>query len=86
MGRVLGARSAVGLDLFGDAAALLFLLLLCTGYAAYARDLDGRHSVILEWPLAPTAWAATALLALAAVVQAVALLRRLRRAGPPGAD
>ena len=86
VGRALGDRSAVGLDLFGDAAALLFLLLLCAGYGAYARDLDGRHSVILEWPLAPTAWAATAILALAVAVQAVALHARLRRVAAPGAD
>ncbi len=85
VGRALGGRSAAGLDLFGDAAALLFLLLLCAGYAAYARDLDGRHSVILEWPLAPTAWAATAILILAAIVQAVALLARLRHGVRRGA-
>ena len=86
VGRALGGRSAIGLEFFGDAAALLFLLLVCAGYAAYALDLDGRHSVVLEWPLAPGAWAATAVLAFAAVVQGAALLLRRRRSRAPGTD
>jgi len=69
LGRSLGPRLSARLDLFGQAAALLFIAGLAWQYGAYAADLGPHHSVILELPKAPAAWAVTAFLAVTAGVQ-----------------
>lgn len=71
LGRSLSPYARTLLDLFGQLLAFVFIAGLAWQYADYATDLDARHSVILELPKRPAAWASAALIALAAVLQAV---------------
>lgn len=69
LGRQLRPRAARALDLFGQIAALVFILGLAWQYGAYAAALGPRHTVILELPKAPAAWAVTGLLVLTVLMQ-----------------
>jgi len=74
LGRSLSPVARARLDLFGQLLAFVFIAGLAWQYGDYAAALDARHSVILELPKRPAAWAATAFIAIAAVFQAVVVV------------
>jgi len=69
LGRALGPRVSAWFDVFGQILAFVFIGLLAWQYGDYAAELGARHSVILELPKKPAAWAATLLIGLAALMQ-----------------
>lgn len=77
LGRAFGARASARFEVFGQTMALVFIAVIAWHHGVYAAGLDGRHTVILAWPLAPTAWIATALMALTVAVQAAVVLETL---------
>lgn len=85
LGRMVGPRISRLLDAFGQVLAFVFIALVAWQYGEYAATLNGWHTVIIELPKAPAAWAATALLCLAALVQAFVALYSLLRAAQPDA-
>ena len=74
LGRALGRRAWHWLDIFGQTLALIFIGAVALGYGRYAADLEGRHTVIIALELEPAAWAATALLGLAALAQILVIV------------
>lgn len=83
LGRRLSRGAARRLDLFGHLGAFVFLLLLAYGYFDHARALGTQHTVIIELPLRPAAFAAAVFIALAALFEGVVLIRLLLRKGAP---
>lgn len=89
LGRSLGPAAGARLDAFGQALAFVFIAGLAWQYGDYAADLDTRHSVILELPKRPAAWAATGFIALAAGFQAIVVavsFARLRSSARKAGD
>lgn len=77
LGRALGERAGARLEVFGQSLALVFIAVLAWHYGLWAAALGERHTVIVEWPLAPAAWIATGFLALTVLVQAAVVVGRL---------
>lgn len=85
LGRALGPRAARFLDAFGQVLAFVFIALVAWQYGDYAANLNDWHTVIIELPKAPAAWAATLLLCLTAALQAFVALHSLIGAFAPDA-
>jgi len=81
LGRSLGDAARARLELLGQLLAFVFITVLAWQYGDYAADLDARHSVILELPKRPAAWAAAVFIAIAAVFQAVVVVATAAKLG-----
>lgn len=83
LGAALGARARAWLDIAGEIAVLAFFVLITWQIAVHAHEYgQGRQvTAVLRLSIAPVWWAVTAILALAALVQLVATIERIRR-GP----
>jgi TRAP-type transport system small permease protein len=81
-GRLLGARAARWLDVFGSGVAAAFVLLLAWQYVRYARSMTdgGDVTPFLRLAVGPWWWVVAALMAATALVALVVLARDAEKA------
>jgi len=80
LGRMLGPRISAWMDVFGQTLALAFIAIVAWQYGAYAVDLHGQHTVIIELPKKPAAWLAAGSISLTALLQCMVVFVTVARA------
>lgn len=82
LGRALGRRAELWLELFGDLLTLAFFAVLAWQFAVFSAEAQrsGLGSMVLQIPQAPWWWIVTAILALCLPFQLVVIARSARRA------
>ncbi|MFM9968602.1 MAG: TRAP transporter small permease [Burkholderiales bacterium] len=83
VGSTLFPRLARWLDVFGALVTSLFFIAMTWQYLRFAAEMTqaGESTPILRWPVGPWWWAVTLMIAIAAVITLVVLLREARGSG-----
>lgn len=82
LGTALGRRGKAALDAFGSLLTLVFIALLAWRFVIYADELtkSGQTTWVLQIPIGPGWWIATAFFVFSIPVQAMVLLRDTKAA------
>lgn len=73
LGKSLGPGAERWLEVFGHLMMALFMAVVTWQSGAYASELGTRETPLLQWPVQPSWWGATVLIALATLVELVNL-------------
>lgn len=82
LGRALGRRAELWLEVFGDVLTIVFFAVLAWQFVVFSAEAQrsGLGSLVLQIPQGPWWWAVTAVLALCLPFQLVVVARSFRRA------
>lgn len=81
IGTALGGRMRSALEAFASAAVLLFFVLLAWKFFPYSASISASHEKtwVLQWPVGPWWWVATALFCVSVLAQFMVLLSDLAK-------
>jgi TRAP-type C4-dicarboxylate transport system permease small subunit len=79
LGKALGPRSSLWLEVFGALCTIAFFMLLAWKILLYSVDItrSGLATIVLQLPQAPWWWLVTVVIALCIPVQAIILVKKL---------
>ena len=79
LGKAIGPRSALWLEVFGALCTIAFFMLLAWKILFYTVDItrSGLATIVLQLPQAPWWWLVTVVIALCIPVQAIILVKKL---------
>lgn len=83
LGRLLGRRASLWLDVFGHVVLLIFFVLVAWQFSAYAWDARNQVTLILRLPIAPALLGASLILIACVPLQALVVAAEIRLARAP---